>query len=176
MISDYDLFVNKYISVPKDLGQLNCGAFVAGIVKGCLDGTGFPARCRCLDMQSSWMRTCNTCLQPTSGLVIQLCSVLQGHSPFCTRPWSSKAQDDNPHEVPRVCDPTEQVYALETRFADLQGVDAFELNACEALRMCALKLLRTLENFTCLLAGLPAKCLAGRGSESDLSMPNSMCS
>ena len=45
MISDYDLFINKFISVPKDLGQLNCGAFVAGIVKGCLDGAGFPARC-----------------------------------------------------------------------------------------------------------------------------------
>ena len=44
MISDTDLFVNKYISVPKDLGQLNCAAFVAGIVKGCLDGAGFPAR------------------------------------------------------------------------------------------------------------------------------------
>lgn len=44
MISDYDLFINKYISVPKDLGQLNCAAFVAGIVKGVLDGAGFPAR------------------------------------------------------------------------------------------------------------------------------------
>ena len=44
MISDYDLFVNKYISVPKDMGALNCGAFVAGIVKGVLDGAGFRAR------------------------------------------------------------------------------------------------------------------------------------
>ena len=44
MISDYDLFVNKYISVPKDMGALNCAAFVAGIVKGVLDGAGFPAR------------------------------------------------------------------------------------------------------------------------------------
>jgi hypothetical protein len=44
MISDYDLFVNKYISVPKDMGQLNCSAFVAGIVKGVLDSAGFPAR------------------------------------------------------------------------------------------------------------------------------------
>ncbi|KAK9816644.1 hypothetical protein WJX72_003250 [[Myrmecia] bisecta] len=44
MISDYDLFVNKYISVPKDLGQLNCAAFVAGIVKGVMDSAGFPAR------------------------------------------------------------------------------------------------------------------------------------
>ena len=48
MISDSDLFVTKYISVPKDMGQLNCAAFVAGIVKGALDGAGFPARYICL--------------------------------------------------------------------------------------------------------------------------------
>jgi hypothetical protein len=45
MISDKDLLVNKFISVPKDYGQLNCGAFVAGIVKGVLDSAGFPSRC-----------------------------------------------------------------------------------------------------------------------------------
>ena len=45
MISDTDLFVNKYVSVPKDMGGLNCAAFVAGIVKGALDNSGFPARC-----------------------------------------------------------------------------------------------------------------------------------
>lgn len=44
MISDFDLYVTKYISVPKDMGQLNCAAFVAGVVKGALDGGGFPAR------------------------------------------------------------------------------------------------------------------------------------
>ena len=44
MISDTDLFVNRFISVPKDMGQLNCAAFVAGIVRGALDGAGFPAR------------------------------------------------------------------------------------------------------------------------------------
>lgn len=44
MISDFDLFVTKYISVPKDMGQLNCAAFIAGIVKGALDGAGFRAR------------------------------------------------------------------------------------------------------------------------------------
>lgn len=44
MISDYDLFVNRYISVPRDMGGLTCAAFVAGIVKGVLDGAGFPAR------------------------------------------------------------------------------------------------------------------------------------
>ncbi len=44
MISDYDLFVTKYVSVPKDLGTFTPAAFVAGIVKGVLDGAGFPAR------------------------------------------------------------------------------------------------------------------------------------
>merc|ERR1712118_151586 len=45
MISDANLLVNKYVSVPRDMGHLNCGAYVAGIVKGVLDGGGFfPSR------------------------------------------------------------------------------------------------------------------------------------
>ncbi|KAI9803174.1 MAG: hypothetical protein M1825_001965 [Sarcosagium campestre] len=44
MISDNDPIVNQYISVPKDMSQLNCAAFVAGIIEGVCDGTGFPAR------------------------------------------------------------------------------------------------------------------------------------
>ncbi|CAK9231652.1 unnamed protein product [Sphagnum troendelagicum] len=44
MISEKELLVNRYISVPKDMGAFNCGAFVAGVVKGVLDGAGFPAR------------------------------------------------------------------------------------------------------------------------------------
>ncbi|KAH0551750.1 hypothetical protein GP486_007030, partial [Trichoglossum hirsutum] len=44
MISDNDPLVNQYISVPKEMSQLNCAAFVAGIVEGVCDGTGFPAR------------------------------------------------------------------------------------------------------------------------------------
>lgn len=44
MLSDSDLFVNRFISVPKDMGNLNCAAFVAGILKGVLQGAGFPAR------------------------------------------------------------------------------------------------------------------------------------
>ncbi|KAA3489942.1 trafficking protein particle complex subunit 5-like isoform X1 [Gossypium australe] len=60
MISEKDLLVNKlciahhsynqlvclhcrFISIPKDMGTFNCGAFVAGIVRGVLDGAGFPA-------------------------------------------------------------------------------------------------------------------------------------
>ncbi|VAH45405.1 hypothetical protein VPH35_028513 [Triticum aestivum] len=41
MISEKELLVNRFISVPKDMGAFNCGAFVAGI--GVLDNAGFPA-------------------------------------------------------------------------------------------------------------------------------------
>lgn len=56
MISDKDMVVNKFISVPRELckwsechvtmltqrvASLNCGAFVAGIVEAVLDGAHF---------------------------------------------------------------------------------------------------------------------------------------
>ncbi|KAI9830470.1 MAG: TRAPP subunit trs31 [Phylliscum demangeonii] len=44
MISDNEPMVNQYISVPKEMSQLNCAAFVAGIVEGVCDGTAFMAR------------------------------------------------------------------------------------------------------------------------------------
>ncbi|KAG0649029.1 Trafficking particle complex subunit 5 [Hyphodiscus hymeniophilus] len=44
MISDNEPLVNQYISVPREMNQLNCAAFVAGIVEGVCDGAGFPAR------------------------------------------------------------------------------------------------------------------------------------
>jgi len=44
MISDNEPLVNQYISVPKEMNQLNCAAFVAGIVEGVCDGAGFAAR------------------------------------------------------------------------------------------------------------------------------------
>lgn len=45
MISDIDLsYVTKYVSVPKEMGHLNPGAYVAGVVRGVLEGAGFPAR------------------------------------------------------------------------------------------------------------------------------------
>ncbi|XP_052481908.1 uncharacterized protein LOC105783962 isoform X2 [Gossypium raimondii] len=34
MISEKELLVNRFISIPKDMGTFHCGAFVAGIVKG----------------------------------------------------------------------------------------------------------------------------------------------
>ena len=42
-LGDKSLVVNRYISVPKDFGDLNCGAFAAGVVKGVLRDAGFPA-------------------------------------------------------------------------------------------------------------------------------------
>ncbi|KAI5862736.1 putative SPP30 protein [Durotheca rogersii] len=44
MIIDNEPLVNRYISVPKDLSQLNCAAYVAGIIEGVCDGCAFPAR------------------------------------------------------------------------------------------------------------------------------------
>ncbi|RKP26489.1 NO signaling/Golgi transport ligand-binding domain-containing protein [Syncephalis pseudoplumigaleata] len=44
MISDNEPLVSKYISVPRELSQLNCGAFIAGIVEAVLDGCQFPSR------------------------------------------------------------------------------------------------------------------------------------
>lgn len=41
MISDNDPMVSKYISIPKELNQLNCAAFIAGIVEAILDGCQF---------------------------------------------------------------------------------------------------------------------------------------
>ncbi|KAH8898568.1 TRAPP I complex [Thozetella sp. PMI_491] len=44
MIIDNEPLVNAYISVPREMSQLNCAAYVAGIVEGVCDGAGFPAR------------------------------------------------------------------------------------------------------------------------------------
>ncbi|KAL0943612.1 transporter particle component [Colletotrichum truncatum] len=44
MIIDNEPLVNAFISVPREMSQLNCAAFVAGIVEGICDGAGFPAR------------------------------------------------------------------------------------------------------------------------------------
>ena len=38
MISDNEPLVNQYISVPKEMSQLNCAAFVAGIIEGVVCG------------------------------------------------------------------------------------------------------------------------------------------
>lgn len=43
MIIDNEPVTNKYISIPKDYGNLNCGAFIAGIIEGALDSAAFYA-------------------------------------------------------------------------------------------------------------------------------------
>jgi hypothetical protein len=44
MISDDEahLWVGKYVSVPKDMGNLNVYAWLGGVVQGVLEGAGFP--------------------------------------------------------------------------------------------------------------------------------------
>ncbi|PGH11250.1 hypothetical protein AJ79_04984 [Helicocarpus griseus UAMH5409] len=44
MITDNDPLVNTYISVPREMSQLNCAAYVAGIIEGVCDGCGFEAK------------------------------------------------------------------------------------------------------------------------------------
>ena len=41
MIVDNEPVVNTYISIPREMSQLNCAAFVAGIVEGLCDAAGF---------------------------------------------------------------------------------------------------------------------------------------
>eukprot|EP00879_Flechtneria_rotunda_P030242 GHRR01032849.1.p2 GENE.GHRR01032849.1~~GHRR01032849.1.p2 ORF type:complete len:105 (+),score=43.59 GHRR01032849.1:652-966(+) len=44
MISDNDVLISKYISIPKSYSSFVPGSLVAGIVRGMLDAAGFPAR------------------------------------------------------------------------------------------------------------------------------------
>jgi len=43
-IIEKEPLVNRFISVPKDKGSLNCASFAAGIVEAALDGCNFPAK------------------------------------------------------------------------------------------------------------------------------------
>mmetsp|Transcript_18226 Transcript_18226/g.41192 ORF Transcript_18226/g.41192 Transcript_18226/m.41192 type:complete len:191 (-) Transcript_18226:99-671(-) len=43
MLNDKALLVNRFISVPRDFGAVNCGAYIAGIVEGVLRSAEFPA-------------------------------------------------------------------------------------------------------------------------------------
>jgi trafficking protein particle complex subunit 5 len=40
-IIEKEPLVNKFISVPKDKGNLNCAVFVGGIIEGILNSSGF---------------------------------------------------------------------------------------------------------------------------------------
>jgi hypothetical protein len=43
MITDNIPLISQFISVPKEFGQLNVGAFTAGIIEGILDAAYFQA-------------------------------------------------------------------------------------------------------------------------------------
>jgi trafficking protein particle complex subunit 5 len=45
MIIDNDPLIDRHISVPKDMSQLSCSSFTAGIVEAVLDGLGFVRSC-----------------------------------------------------------------------------------------------------------------------------------
>jgi hypothetical protein len=77
MISDYDLFVTKFISVPKEMGHLNCAAYVAGIVRGVLEGAGFPARCA---EQRSCSESCDTASHPAPPCCLPAACRVTAHS------------------------------------------------------------------------------------------------
>lgn len=44
MVIDNDPPITRHISIPKEMSQLSCSAFTAGIVEAVLDGLCFPAR------------------------------------------------------------------------------------------------------------------------------------
>lgn len=41
MITEMDALTTRFVSVPRDLGQLNCAAFGAGVIRGALVSSGF---------------------------------------------------------------------------------------------------------------------------------------
>lgn len=43
-IIEKEPLVNKFISVPKDKGSLNCASYTAGIIEAVLDGCNTPAK------------------------------------------------------------------------------------------------------------------------------------
>lgn len=47
MINDKQLLLNKYISIPRDMNHVNCGAFAAGIIEGILCSAEFVSRMGC---------------------------------------------------------------------------------------------------------------------------------
>ena len=61
MIHDNDPIVNKFVSVPKEMGSLDCAAFMAGIIKGMLDSAGFGAEVRAVPVEiEEGSRRCRT--------------------------------------------------------------------------------------------------------------------
>lgn len=57
MIIDNDPLVNKYVSVPREMSQLNCAAWVAGIVEGVCDASGMSAECSAHGLEGQGNKT-----------------------------------------------------------------------------------------------------------------------
>lgn len=45
MIHENAPITNAFVSVPSDMGQLNCAAFLAGVIAGVLDSSRFVSSC-----------------------------------------------------------------------------------------------------------------------------------
>eukprot|EP00878_Enallax_costatus_P041907 GHUV01048831.1.p1 GENE.GHUV01048831.1~~GHUV01048831.1.p1 ORF type:complete len:162 (+),score=35.21 GHUV01048831.1:363-848(+) len=120
MISDHDLMVGKFISIPKSYSSFVPGSIVAGMVRGMLDAAGFPARwvsiCGCsistmLGTISDEGRTTSNERQQTAAcnalrlqhLVVQTCrfscSLTRVLRFFCLHPSTSMAEPWHPLEL-----------------------------------------------------------------------------
>jgi hypothetical protein len=49
MIYESKPITNHFVSVPADMGNLNCAAYLAGIIAGVLESANFPAKVTALD-------------------------------------------------------------------------------------------------------------------------------
>ena len=72
MIIDNDPVITRSISVPRDMSQLSCSSFTAGIVEAVLDGLGFVSSVlsdmSLADLSSSLLASRLTTLPPTISL------------------------------------------------------------------------------------------------------------
>ncbi|KAK7014160.1 trafficking protein particle complex subunit [Favolaschia claudopus] len=78
MIIDNDPLVERYISVPKDISQLSCSSFTAGIVEAVLDGLGFPARVTAHNTPNTQFPSRTTILIKLEKSVLEREEVLKG--------------------------------------------------------------------------------------------------
>lgn len=71
MISDHDLLVGKYISIPKSYATFVPGSIAAGMVRGMLDAAGFPARVSAHFVESTQQRS-----RPTTTILVKFDKVV----------------------------------------------------------------------------------------------------
>jgi hypothetical protein len=65
MIHEYTPITNAFVSVPTDMGNLNCASFLAGIIAGILDSSRF-VRHLCFNQWPTLNSNCCLCLECTS--------------------------------------------------------------------------------------------------------------